>query len=183
MQNTKYFSPNILQHAKEGDAGYDLVASSNPEFGGLVSSVLNEGPVTIIHSLDYIEYDTGVIFDPPSPDLAILILPRSSLTKQNLFLKNSVGLIDSGYRGTVKVRFAYQFQPQDFVVVPEHNGLDAPLIVAGRINENKIYRKGDRIAQAILVRVINGDTLERVDDPELLSKSVRGAGGFGSSGV
>lgn len=179
MQNTKYFSPNILQHAKEGDAGYDLVASSNPSFGGLIASKLNEGPVTVIHSLDYIEYDTGVIFDPPSPDLAILILPRSSLTKQNLFLKNSVGLIDSGYRGTVKVRFAYQFQPQDFVIVPDASGI---LNIAGRIDENKIYRIGDRIAQAILVRVLNGDTLERVDDPELLSKSVRGAGGFGSTG-
>lgn len=183
MESTKYFSPNILQHAKEGDAGYDLVAASKPEFGGLVSSLLNEGPVTLVHSLDYIEYDTGLIFDPPSPDIAILILPRSSLTKQNLFLKNSVGLIDSGYRGTVKVRFAYQFQPQDFVVVPEHNGPNAPLVVAGRINENKIYRFGDRIAQAVLVRVLNGNVLERVDDPEKLSKSLRGAGGFGSSGT
>lgn len=174
----KYFGPKILALAKRGDAGFDLTASAEPTFGGAKSySTLREGsiPVTNFLSLDYIEYNTGVIWDPPEENLVGLLFPRSSVTKYSLMLKNSVGVLDSGYRGEISARFQYLWQPQDFTI-------DDGRIV-GRIDGNKIYKMGDRVIQLLIFRTLNDAELELVTDKSLLSKTARGAGGYGSSGA
>ena len=93
---------------------------------------------------------------PPSGyDIDLYI--RSSLAfKKDFILTNSVGIIDNGFRGIVKVKLTYVGTS----AVP-----DWPRI-------------GDRIAQGRLLKKIK-TTFEEVDDAK---ETERGEGGFGSSG-
>jgi dUTP pyrophosphatase len=86
-----------------------------------------------------------------------LVLPRSGLAlKHGIALVNAPGLIDAGYRGEVRVLLLNTDRAQPFEVAV-----------------------GDRIAQLVIVRHAAPDELVEVD---ALDDSVRGAGGFGSSG-
>ena len=74
-------------YAKNGDAGLDLTA------------------MDIRWSENYIEYGTGIAVEIPRGYVGF-IFPRSSVSKkQNFYLKNAVGVIDSGYRGEIMLRF------------------------------------------------------------------------------
>lgn len=77
----------IPTYAKHGDAGMDLTAISK-EYDG-------NGNVI---------YGTGLAFEIPENYVGLLF-PRSSNTKKDLILGNSVGVIDSGYRGEVILIF------------------------------------------------------------------------------
>ena len=84
------------------------------------------------------------------------IRPRSGLAiKHNIGLMNSPGTIDSDYRGEVKIVFT-NYGKSDFVV-----------------------KRGDRIAQMVIAKY------ERVEwtETDELSKTERGAGGFGHTGI
>jgi dUTP pyrophosphatase len=84
------------------------------------------------------------------------IRPRSGLAiKHNIGLMNSPGTIDSDYRGEVKIVLT-NYGKSDFVV-----------------------KRGDRIAQMVIAKY------ERVEwiESEQLSKTERGAGGFGHTGI
>jgi len=90
-----------------------------------------------------------------SEEYEIQIRPRSGLAaKNNISVLNTPGTIDSDYRGELKV-IIYNHGSQDFIV-----------------NNN------DRIAQMILTPVIKMELQETNELPE----SVRGKGGFGSTG-
>ena len=98
---------------------------------------------------------TGIAVEIP-PGQAGLVLPRSGLAfKHGIALVNAPGLIDSGYRGELRVLLLNTDREEPFV-----------------------YAAGDRIAQLVLVKI---ETPEPVEVAEL-SSSERGAGGFGSSG-
>lgn len=98
---------------------------------------------------------TGIALEIPE-GRAGLVLPRSGLAaRHGITLVNAPGLIDAGYRGEVRVLLLNTDPRATFTVSP-----------------------GDRIAQLVLVRV---EAPEIEELPEL-SASVRGAGGFGSSG-
>lgn len=98
---------------------------------------------------------TGIAVEIP-PGYAGLILPRSGLAdRHGIALVNSPGLIDSGYRGEVQV-----------ILV----NLDPDTAVE--------FQRGERIAQLMLVKFESVEI--RVADA--LAESVRGKGGFGSSG-
>ena len=98
---------------------------------------------------------TGISIYVEDPNLAALLLPRSGLGhKSGIVLGNLVGLIDSDYQGPLMVS-CWNRGSSAFTVNP-----------------------GDRIAQMVLVPVVQAD-FEVVDD---FSASMRGAGGFGSSG-
>ncbi len=85
----------------------------------------------------------------------IQIRPRSGLAaKNNISILNSPGTIDSDYRGEIKV-ILYNHGSKDFIV-----------------------NNGDRIAQMVLVPIIKA-TFEEVGD---LPETIRGQGGFGSTG-
>ena len=85
----------------------------------------------------------------------IQIRPRSGLAvKNNISVLNTPGTIDSDYRGEIKV-IIYNHGDNDFVI-----------------------NNGDRIAQMVLSPVIRME-LEEVKD---LPKTIRGEGGFGSTG-
>jgi dUTP pyrophosphatase len=129
----------IPKYAKHGDACVDLTAVSISEHT----------------EHDYIEYGIGLSIEIPDGHVG-LIYPRSSVTHHYLMMKNSVGVIDSGYRGELKVRFQSMFPGM----------------------EENIYVIGDRVAQLMVVPIpVMGFT-----EVEELSLSERGAGGYGSSG-
>ncbi len=88
-------------------------------------------------------------------DYEIQIRPRSGLAaKNNISVLNTPGTIDSDYRGEIKV------------------------IIYNHGNENFSINNGDRIAQMILAPVVKMELVEKNDLP----KSIRGKGGFGSTG-
>jgi len=123
----------IPSYANPGDAGMDVFATSKEE------------------KEKFIEYGTGLSFELPSDHL-MLVFPRSSLSNKDLILANHVGVLDSGYRGELKLRF-------------KKTGKD-------------IYEIGDKIGQIIVTPFPKIDFKET----ENLSDSSRGQGGFGSTG-
>lgn len=134
----------IPSYAKEGDAGFDLTA------------------VSVEEREQFIQYNTGLAFEIPEGHVG-LIFPRSSVTKKDLMLKNSVGIIDSGYRGEVSFRFKGEnFKNSSF----------------GQFYSSNVYDVGDRVGQMMIMPVPKVE-FEEVDE---LSNSERGEGGYGSSG-
>jgi len=98
---------------------------------------------------------TGIAVEIPD-GLAGLVLPRSGLAaKHGIALVNAPGLIDSGYRGEVKVLLLNTDRTDPFEISP-----------------------GDRIAQLVVSPVTETEPVEVAE----LEMSTRGAGGFGSSG-
>ena len=90
-----------------------------------------------------------------SEDYEIQIRPRSGLAaKNNISILNTPGTIDSDYRGEIKI------------------------IIYNHGDRNFTINNGDRIAQMILVPVVKMN-FEEVDD---LPETLRGKGGFGSTG-
>lgn len=172
----KYYDGLILpSRANQSDAGYDVVATSDPV---IVGDHLG-GP--IYRRVDYIEYLTGLFVAPLDfcyrdggdvYKIGLDLRPRSSISKYDLSLANSVATIDSGYRGEIKVRFKYIFQPSDFVI-------SDGAILGAAVNLSRIYKKGDKICQMLAniqhdLQFFTADTLDATD---------RGSGGFGSSGT
>ena len=134
----------IPSYAKHGDAGMDLTAISK--------QYDDHGNVC---------YGTGLAFEIPKGFVGLLF-PRSSNTKKDLVLGNSVGVIDSGYRGEV----VFKFKPSDW-----YNRDDASCTAPQ-------YEVGDRIGQIIILPYPEIEFLEVGE----LSSSDRGVGGFGSTG-
>lgn len=126
----------IPHYAKDGDAGLDLTATSVEQKG------------------DKIIYHCGLAFEIPQGYFG-LVVPRSSNAKKDLLLTNSVGIIDSGYRGEVTAVF--------------HKT---------RLLHTDLYNVGDRFAQLIILPYPQIE----FEEVEELSKTERGAGGYGSSG-
>lgn len=160
--------------ATEFDTGYDLITISGP-------SIVGEQDFNgLWRRIDYIEYKTGLKIAPQSSgfsdkivDYYTLIFPRSSVSKYNLLLANSVGVIDSQYRGELLLRFKYIFQPEDIV----YDFSDGVVKSWGRVNVNKIYQNGDKIGQLV------GMQLNQLEfEKAKLDPTFRGEGGFGSSG-
>ena len=129
----------IPQYAKPGDAGLDLVATD----------ILQSNAIQVT-------YGTGLAFEIPEGYVG-LVFPRSSIRKYTLSLSNSVGVIDSGYRGEVQVTF-------NRTEVNYSNG--------------EIYNVGDKVAQLIIMPY----PLVTLVESNELSDTARGTGGFGSTG-
>lgn len=127
----------IPTYAKNGDAGLDLTAVSyeHDKYRNIV-------------------YHTGLAFEIPVGYVG-LIFPRSSICKKDLSLVNSIGVLDSCYRGEIMVKFK-------------------PTLPY----KAETYECGERVAQVIIIPYPKIEFTE-VDE---LSETERGTGGFGSSG-
>lgn len=177
--------PNILDPAHNGDAGYDIVADCDPKIVGEIA--FSTDGVDYYKSVDYIEYETNVAIIPEE-GFHTFVLPRSSISKMNLALCNSVGLIDNGYNGTIKLRFKYVSQPYDLAMQmqpsedttkkPDNSSVSINFGV--EINREKIYKKGDRIGQLVFSPTTIAEVLQTFGD---LKETTRNAGGFGSTGL
>jgi len=161
----------IPSQAKEGDAAYDIIATSPPIIVGTKIQRPMDG-MDLWSKIDYIEYRTG-LFIEPMEDFHTLLLARSSISKTNLILANGIGLVDSDYRGELICRFKYITQPEDFVILNEGGGTRIYCI----INQDAIYQQGQKIIQ-IKPSPNIPITFEVV---EKLGETTRGSGGFGSS--
>ena len=120
--------------ATVGAAGFDLTATQ-----------LEDTPTCY-------KYHTGIALELP-PGWTALVFPRSSVVKKGAWMGNSVGVIDSDYRGEITVCF--------------YNFGHAP------------YKAGERIGQLIIVPLPEVVLEEAVE----LSETERGSGGYGSTGV
>lgn len=167
LVNIKKLTPEavIPLYAKEGDAGMDLVATS------------------VDYSNEYyIEYGTGLAIEIPKGYVG-LIFPRSSNSRKDLQLCNSVGVIDSGYRGEVKLRYRRIINPtpkRNFIVTDVefqeelNNNVPVPRIKA----DFACYDIGDKVGQIIIIPI----PFISFNEVQELSETVRGEGGFGSTG-
>lgn len=164
--------------ANELDAGYDIIATSDPvimaEKDEILAGQILEDKPTFYRRVAYVEYETNLYWTPEI-EFHVEIFPRSSISKYNLVLANSVGTVDTGYKNMVKCRFKYIFQPSD--LIPHRNQNDSYELVA-TVNQKYLYQKGDKIAQ-IKPRLNEPIVFEFVD--ELPAVDSRGLGGFGSS--
>jgi len=130
-------------YAREGDAGADLVATTD------VLLPCRGGRAVV---------PTGVAIAIPA-GYAGLVLPRSGLAaRHGLTCLNAPGLIDSGYRGEIRVILVNHDPEQDYTV-----------------------SRGDRVAQLVLVKV--EQAAFDLAGESGLEGSQRGAGGFGHTGT
>jgi len=127
----------IPSYSRQGDAGMDLVATSK-----------------FYDDFDNVCYGTGLAIEIPEGYVGLLF-PRSSISKTDLTLRNSVGIIDSGYRGEITFKF--------------NNIL---------MSSCEPYNVKKRIGQLIIMPY---PTIE-FEEVEELSTTERGAQGFGSTG-
>ena len=160
----------LIFPSNKGDAGYDLVAHSHPRICGDCYKA------NFFKSIQYIEYDTNIIISPETDeygdyDIFSLLYPRSSISKYNLSLCNSIGVIDSGYRDTIKIRFNYIHQPENYIVIENKH-----LLLS--VDSSRIYQKGDKVAQLIFAKHIH----PKISFVKNVDKTQRGTGGFGSTG-
>jgi len=128
----------VPEYQQDGDAGMDLKAVDIKK-----------------NTHEQVWFKTGLKFAIPR-GYAGFIYPRSSITELPLELGNSVGVIDSGYRGEVEVRF---------------NKLVNTI--------EQVYEVGDRIAQMIIMPY---PKVEFVETESLNFDTSRGSNGFGSTG-
>lgn len=171
----------LPQNATPLDSGYDLVTLSEPEIVGV-----EENPGSgLWRRIDYIQYRTGIKIEPMTSlehtgthwkeaYYYTLLFPRSSVSKYNLLLCNSVGVVDNQYRGELLLRFKYIFQPEDMHL--ESTALGG-LLLWGTVNKDRIYKKGDKVAQLVAAKLNQIQFIEAK-----LSETSRGEGAFGSTG-
>ena len=132
------------EYATDGSAAVDLRAA------------LDEGEVVTIAPGERALIPTGLAISPESSDVVGIIAGRSGLgVKKGVTLSNSIGVIDSDYRGEICV------------------GL------INRGSEPFDIHRGDRIAQMMFMPVLHASFLET----DTLDQTDRGAGGFGHTGV
>lgn len=125
----------IPTQGTNGAAGFDLTS------------------VSIEKNETMFKYDTGIAVEIP-PGYVGLVFPRSSVCKTGLSLANSVGVIDSDFRGSISLVFYKNTQ----CIVP--------------------YWPGDRIGQLVIMPIPEVEFVEA----EELSETERGEGGYGSTG-
>ena len=138
--NIKKLDPaaKIPTYAKPGDAGMDLTA---------VSVDFNDW--------DYLTYHTGLAIEIPKGYVGLLF-PRSSVYKTGQQLSNSVGVIDSGYRGEIMLKYTREIE-----------------------SEKVAFKPGDRVGQIIILPYPEIEFQE----VQSLSETQRGKGGYGSTGT
>lgn len=118
----------------------------------------------LIYNELYVEYSLGFSIEIPEGYVG-LIFARSSISKTDMTLANSVGVIDSGYRDEVRARFK---MADKYVQVSPNQYVNGAII----------YKEGDRVCQLVIIpipdiQLVRADNLDSAGD--------RG-GGFGSSG-
>ena len=142
IPNSKGETVNKPFYATSGSAGMDLSACLDE------TVVIKKGEIKMI--------STGIAISLPSNEYVAYIYARSGLAcKKGICLANSVGVVDSDYRGEIK----------------------CGLINLGQ--EDFIVNHGDRIAQLVIAPV----AVAEIEECETLDDTQRGTGGFGSTGV
>jgi dUTP pyrophosphatase len=131
-------------YATDGSAAVDLRAA------------IDEGTTVTIVPGERALIPTGIAISPERKDVVAIVAARSGLAiKKGICLANSIGVIDSDYRGEICV---------------------------GLLNTSKypfVVERGDRIAQMMFMPILTANFIASSS----LDETERGAGGFGSTGV
>lgn len=158
--NFKKFKPEavIPTKAHPDDAGFDMVA------------------VSVEETRDYIEIGTSIGIEIPKGHVGLLF-PRSSNSKYDLLLCNSVGCVDSNYRGEVKFRFKK-------IINPNKTWFNLICRFFGKSDiepyyDFNTYKVGDKVGQLVIMPYPEV-TFNEVTE---LTTTDRGEGGFGSTDV
>lgn len=140
------------------DAGFDLTATSIQ-----------------IDSQGNIVYGTGLAVEIPEGYVG-LAFPRSSVSKYDLVMANSTGVIDAHFRGEMKFKFKPTLHAWENI---DEEG-DYEILVGGFHDAEAVtpYAVGNRIAQLIIMPIPEIEW----EEVEELSSSDRGEGGYGSTG-
>lgn len=150
----------IPTYAHDTDAGMDMTA---------ISKTVTD---------DFVEFDTGIAIDLPVGYVGLLF-PRSSVSKKDMLMCNSVGVVDVGFQNSVKFRFKRIPNPSKWTVittwVKKLFGIES--ITSEIYYDPKEYSVGDKIGQLIIMPYPKV-TLNEVDE---FAPSERGLGGFGST--
>lgn len=144
------WSVPLPKYQKDGDAGLDLYASK----------IIDSNYKSVV-------YDTELSFEIRDGYIGF-IYPRSSVRKYDLFLANSVGVVDSNYRGTVQVSFKRTLSGSIKYLLNK-------LFFKFDLNE---YSLGERICQLIILPYPRIELI--ISDK--LSETERGLHGHGSTG-
>lgn len=133
-------------YAVQGDAGLDLHAVSKSEDG--------DGNIV---------YGTGIAIQLP-PKYVALVFPRSSNATKHLVLSNSVGMVDSGYRGEITVKFKKTYNTE----------------IGGSLRHRDYtdYAVGDKVAQLLILPY----PLIEMEEVNELNDTERGKGSYGHTG-
>ena len=143
----------IPKYAKNGDAGLDLTATEK-EYDGDGNTV----------------YKTGLSFEIPEGYVGLLF-PRSSNSKTDLRLTNSVGVLDSGYRGEVM----FKYRNDNYSGMNGQHRMD---LVEGILGFSNEYEIGDRVGQLIILPYPEIE----FEETEELTETERGENGYGHTG-
>lgn len=147
-----YPDVRLPEYATDGSACFDIRCYLEDEGGS------RSWERVLVENGDTVVFDTGLQFEIPQ-GFVMLIYSRSGHGFNNsVRLSNCVGIIDSDYRGELKIK-----------LIGDFNNGDEPLLV----------KHGDRIAQAMVIPVHK----VMFEDVEELSETVRGNKGFGSTGT
>lgn len=142
--------------ATEHANGYDLTATNVDvdDYGNYV-----------VHTHIAVEIPVGFVG---------LLFPRSSISKYPLRLANSVGVIDSDYRGEIMLKFK-----KDMDVQVSEFRKRYPELMSGKTQPSPCYNAFERCGQLLIVKA---EIIDFVESDEL-SETARGDGGFGSTGA
>jgi dUTP pyrophosphatase len=143
----------IPNKAHESDAGYDITA-------------IDDG---VVDDAGFVQYRTGISVRPDE-GYHLEVFPRSSISKYDLSLANSIGLIDNGYRGEILLRFK--------LATRAVKGPMSSDVFASQYSPYKLYVKGDKIGQIVVRKTVHAD-FQLLEELDVTSRSV---GGFGSTG-
>jgi dUTP pyrophosphatase len=155
-----YYKDKIIN---DGNAGYDLYLSNdiiikpNKTYTQLGSSIKCE-MIEEYDELDFGICEGEMLFVKNKKNItnnvSYLLMPRYSITKYNLIMANSVGLIDASYRGEILGR-VYNLNEEDLE-----------------------FKRGERLFQLVAPN-LSSFTVKIVNE---LSETLRNEGGFGSTG-
>jgi dUTP pyrophosphatase len=148
----KKLNPNavIPKFQTDGAAGMDLTATTRT-----IEQIPSEDGH--VYATCKYTYGTDLAFEIPEGHVGLLF-PRSSIQKTDLRLSNCVGVIDSDYRGEVKLVFFVRSN--------------------SKRSYEKVYKIGDRVGQLVILKLPEIE----IKEVEELSETIRGVGGFGSTG-
>lgn len=170
----------LPSYAYDGDIGMDIIAAS----------------ISYNEEHDYFEYGTGLAAESARGN-AMLLLPRSSVSNTDGYLCNTPGLVDPfTYRGEIKFRYKNRTSTEIIIFKTAVRVWHRMSIfkkirysfddvensvknhIMGNIFNLSPYSIGDKIGQMVMVKT----PAVKITEVDELSETIRGEGGFGSSG-
>lgn len=137
-----YYAKKAVESDLSSDSGFDLVCPTDLQFNPMDSKT--------------IDFKIQCKFITDNNTSGYLLMPRSSISKTNLMMMNSIGLIDKDYRGNIMAK-----------------------VKNVTITDNEYIKKNDRLFQIV------GPNFQpfKVKIVSELDETSRGSGGFGSTGL